>query len=218
MAARSGNCGCLGLLLERHRPGLHAAALRLLGYHPEAEDAVHETFLIALQRLGELRDPQSVGAWLHVVLRHCCLQHLRRRKGEVLTAALPEVVDERPSAEEQLDKLALRDWVWGALQRLPEPLRVAALLRYFGSYQSAATNLTKRSPPFWRSRSARCAVDFRRRSSSWRMGCLRPQAWLTAICALPLTSVNASTMDYSAISTLAVNAIVSSAILITICI
>lgn len=136
IAARSGNCGCLGLLLERHRPPLHAAALRLLGYSPEAEDAVHETFLIALQRLGELRDPRSVGAWLRVILRHCCLQHLRRRKGEVLMAVLPEVAEERVNAEERLDKLALRDWVWGALQQLPEPLRVAAMLRYFGSYQS----------------------------------------------------------------------------------
>ena len=31
---------------------------------------------------------------------------------------------------------SVRDPEWGALQRLPEPLRVSAMLRYFGSYDS----------------------------------------------------------------------------------
>jgi len=41
-----------------------------------------------------------------------------------------------PSAEEYIDHLAMREWVWTALGELPEPLRVAAMLRYFGSYSS----------------------------------------------------------------------------------
>lgn len=138
LAARNGDCAGLGLLLERYRPRLHAAALRLLGYGPEAEDAVHETFLVALRRLDDVRDPQAIGGWLHAVLRRCCLQHLRRRRGEVLTAVLPEIADDRAGAEERLERLALRDWVWGALHELPEPLRVTAMLRYFGSYPSYA--------------------------------------------------------------------------------
>jgi RNA polymerase sigma factor (sigma-70 family) len=136
LAARAGEAGCLGLLLERHRPRLHATALRMLGYGPEAEDAVHETFLVALQRIGEVREPDAVGAWLVAVLRRTCLQHLRRRRAEVLTAQPPEIADERISAEDQIERLALRDWVWSAMQRLPEPLRVTAMLRYFGSYDS----------------------------------------------------------------------------------
>jgi len=136
VAARGGDCACLGLLLERHRARLYAAALRVLGYGPEAEDAVHDTFLIALRHIGGLKDPQAVVGWLHIVLHRCCLRQLRRRRGEILTADVPDRPDERASIEERLEKVALREWVWDALRKLPEPLQATAMLRYFGSYQT----------------------------------------------------------------------------------
>lgn len=135
-AARSGHGASLGLLLERHRPRLFAAALRLLGYRPDAEDAVQETCLIAMRHIGTVRDPEAVGGWLHAVLRRSCLQLRRRRSGELLTDSFHDVADERPSPEDRIERLELRDWIWGALQQLPEPLRVTAMLRYFGSYDS----------------------------------------------------------------------------------
>lgn len=134
-AAQRGEIAALGLLLERHRPHLFATALRLVGYRAEAEDAVQETCLVAMRHIGSVRDPESVGAWLHVVVRRACLQH-RRRKPELASDALPEIADERAGPEERIERLELRDWIWTALQRLPEPLRVTAMLRYFGSYDS----------------------------------------------------------------------------------
>ena len=136
-AARGGDGAALGLLLERHRPRLFATAVRLLGYRPDAEDAVQETCLAAMRHIGSVRDPESVGAWLQAVVRRACMQQERRRRnGELLTDSLPDLLDERPGPEDRIDRLELRDWIWGALQRLPEPLRVSAMLRYFGSYDS----------------------------------------------------------------------------------
>ena len=136
MAARRGDAPALGLLLERHRPRLFATALRLLGHRPDAEDAVQETCLIAMRHLGAVRDRHAAGAWLQTVVRRECLQHRRRRSGEVLTDSFADLIDVRPGPEERIERLELRDWIWGALQRLPEPLRVSAMLRYFGSYDS----------------------------------------------------------------------------------
>jgi RNA polymerase sigma-70 factor (ECF subfamily) len=136
LAAQGGHGPSLGLLLERHRPRLFATALRLLGYRPDAEDAVQETCLIAMRYIGSVRDPDSVGAWLHAVLRRSCLLHRRRRRGEVLTDDVPEMTDESSSPEERIERLELREWIWGALQQLPETLRVTAMLRFFGSYDS----------------------------------------------------------------------------------
>src|SRR6266508_4410420 len=76
-AAQAGDVAGLGELLERYRAPLHASALRLLG-HGRAEDAVQETFVIALRRIGDVRDPDAVGGWLHAVLRNVCLMTLRR--------------------------------------------------------------------------------------------------------------------------------------------
>ncbi|MEH6718644.1 MAG: sigma-70 family RNA polymerase sigma factor [Aurantimonas endophytica] len=136
VAARGGDCTSLGLLLERHRARLFGAALRVLGYGPEAEDAVQDTFLIALRHIGDLKDPQAVVGWLFTVLHRCCLRQLRQKRGEVLTGEVPDIPDERPGIEERLEKVALREWIWDALHKLPEPLRATAMLRYFGSYQS----------------------------------------------------------------------------------
>jgi RNA polymerase sigma factor (sigma-70 family) len=138
-AARRGDGAALGLLLERHRPHLLARALRLLGYRPDAEDAVQETCLAAMRHLGAVRDPEAVGAWLHAVLRRACLQQRRRARrltSEPELPELPEVVDPGAGPEARIERLELREWIWGALETLPEPLRVTAMLRYFGSYDA----------------------------------------------------------------------------------
>jgi RNA polymerase sigma factor (sigma-70 family) len=139
-AARAGDVASLGELLERHRAPLHAAALRLVG-HADADDAVQETFVIALRRIGELRDADAVGGWLHAVLRNVCLMSVRRqRAGERRGDGVPgeDLPDPDGSVEEVIDGLALRDWVWTALSVLPAYLQATAMLRWFGSYASYA--------------------------------------------------------------------------------
>lgn len=136
LAAKAGDGASLGLLLERHRPRLYAAALRLLGYRPDAEDAVQETCLIAMRYIGSVRDPDAVSAWLHAVLRRSCLQHQRRGRGESESDVNTETADERTNPEERIERLELREWIWAALQQLPDSLRVTAMLRFFGSYDS----------------------------------------------------------------------------------
>ena len=136
ISAREGNVSALGVLLERHRPRLLATAISLVGFGPDAEDAVQETFLIAMQHIGTVREPSAAGAWLQVVIRRWCLEHQRRRRSEVVVDTPPDVADDRPTVEERIERLELREWIWTALDRLPEPLRVSAMLRYFGSYDS----------------------------------------------------------------------------------
>jgi RNA polymerase sigma factor (sigma-70 family) len=138
-AAQAGDVASLGALLERYRAPLHAAALRIVG-HGSAEDAVQETFVIALRRIGELRDPDAVGGWLHAVLRSVCLMSVRRERAvEPRERVLADGdADVERSVEEVVDGLALRDWVWTALSALPAPLQATVLLRWFGSHSSYA--------------------------------------------------------------------------------
>jgi RNA polymerase sigma-70 factor (ECF subfamily) len=138
-AAQRGDSTSLGLLLERHRAPLYALALRMLGHGPEAQDAVHDAFLIALRKIDQLRNPEAVAGWLRAILHNVCVTRLRKNQGELLFDEVSRHVERRfsePSAEEEIDRLALREWVWTALSKLPEALRVTAMLRYFGSYAS----------------------------------------------------------------------------------
>jgi RNA polymerase sigma-70 factor (ECF subfamily) len=127
--AQAGDVAGLGELLERHRALLHAVAVGMLGIGPQAEDAVHDTFVIALRRIGDLRDPAAARAWLLAVLGNVCRAQLRRATPEPM-ADLPEPAGDMP-VEAAIDRLALRDWVWAALDRLSPELRLAVVLRYF---------------------------------------------------------------------------------------
>lgn len=134
-AAQTGDAAALGMFLERHRAALHAHALTLVGHGADAQDAVQDTFLIALRKIGSVREPERAVGWLHTVLRSVCLTQFRGRHRA--TAELPEVVAGPPSPqtspEEAIDALVLRDWTWTAIERLSEPLRVVMMLRHFSA-------------------------------------------------------------------------------------
>lgn len=130
--AQSGNVGSLGLLLARHQADMRAVALSILGCGPDAEDALQEAVLIALRRIGDLRDPAALAPWLRAIVRNSCRMQLR--------ATTPIPVEDvealvfprgEPDLEEMLDGHALRDWVWHALDELSPRLRLVTMLRYF---------------------------------------------------------------------------------------
>ncbi|NEA36768.1 sigma-70 family RNA polymerase sigma factor [Streptomyces sp. SID13031] len=141
-AAQAGDVSALGLLLARHRPGMTAVAISLLGYGHDAEDAVQEATAVALARIGDVRDPDAVGPWLRQVVRNACRMQLRTRRPLSLDDHLLSVP---PSAEpdpaQLLEQHASRDWVWHALERLSPPLRLVVMLRHFSgvtAYQDIA--------------------------------------------------------------------------------
>ncbi|MEU7890333.1 sigma-70 family RNA polymerase sigma factor [Microbispora bryophytorum] len=134
-AAQRGDVSCFGLLLARHRAGMHAVALALLGHSQDAEDAVQEAALIALRRIGDIRDPDAVGPWLRMVVRNVCRTQLRRISAVPVAEPAQALTEGRsggsPDPAEVLDQHALRDWVWGALEDLSPGQRLVTMLRYF---------------------------------------------------------------------------------------
>ena len=129
-AAQDGDVASLGTLLERHRAALHAVAVSMLGPGARAEDAVQDTFVIALRRIDGVRDPAAARGWLVSVLRNVCLTELRRP--EIAPVAEPTAA----AVDDAIARLALSEWVWTALERLSEPLRTALVLRYFSNASS----------------------------------------------------------------------------------
>jgi RNA polymerase sigma factor (sigma-70 family) len=131
-AAQSGDAWALGALVLRHRAGMRAVALSLLGPGPDGEDAVQDALLVALRRIGDVRDPEAVGAWLRMIVRNACRTRLRSatQTYRVEDLALPSS-DESP--EQILEQHAMRDWVWQAIEALSPDLRMTVLLRHFSS-------------------------------------------------------------------------------------
>ncbi|MEW9528209.1 RNA polymerase sigma factor [Microbispora sp. NPDC049125] len=128
--AQSGDVAALGLLLERHQAGMRAVALSILGPGPDADDAVQDAALTALQRIGDVRDPAAVGPWLRMIVRNACRSRLRRTNEaqSVHDLALPSA---NATPEQVLDRHALRDWIWHAIEELSPSLRMVLMLRHF---------------------------------------------------------------------------------------
>ncbi|RKR92002.1 RNA polymerase sigma-70 factor (ECF subfamily) [Micromonospora pisi] len=135
--ARSGDVAGLGALLHRHEAGMKAVAVSLLGYGPDAEDAVQDAMLVALRRIDGLREPAVVGDWLRSIVRNGCRNRLRASRRVVLRdfAAL-DLPAAAPNPEQLLEQASLRDWTWHAVNELSEPLRLVTLLRYFSGASS----------------------------------------------------------------------------------
>ncbi|MEV8544715.1 sigma-70 family RNA polymerase sigma factor [Streptomyces sp. NPDC051572] len=131
-AAQSGEVAALGLLLERHRAGMRAVAVSILGPGADADDVMQDAALTALLRIGDVRDSEAVGAWLRAIVRNAGRVVVREA---VVVRPVGELPLQSPhmGPEQWLERNALRDWVWKALEELSPVLRMPLVLRYFAT-------------------------------------------------------------------------------------
>ncbi len=67
-------------LVSRYQDRLYNAAFRILSNKDEAEEVVQETFLKALENMGQLRGRVSFAAWLFRITHNICIDILRTRQ------------------------------------------------------------------------------------------------------------------------------------------
>jgi RNA polymerase sigma-70 factor (ECF subfamily) len=129
--AQTGDVTALALLLEHHRAGMRAVALSILGPGPDAEDAVQDAVLVALRRIGDVRDPAAVGAWLRMIVRNQCRDRLREERRLVPLDEVAPWPEPAAGPEESLEHHAMQDWVWEAIDQLSPTLQLPLVLRHF---------------------------------------------------------------------------------------
>lgn len=105
---------------RRYADRLHAYARSMLKDGDAASDVVHDTFLIASQRAGDLRDPERLQAWLYTITRRECLRVLRAgRRGAPLGDA-DEPVAEPVDPTRAVQAAEIRELVQTAAAGLSE--------------------------------------------------------------------------------------------------
>jgi RNA polymerase sigma-70 factor (ECF subfamily) len=92
-AARDGDEGAFGELVESYRARLHAHCYRMLGSLHDSEDALQETLLRAWRGLAGFEEGRSLRPWLYRIATNVCIDLLAKRPRRVLPA------DARPSSE-----------------------------------------------------------------------------------------------------------------------
>jgi RNA polymerase sigma-70 factor (ECF subfamily) len=75
--ARNGDRGAHAELYALYAPGVFTLARRLLASRALAEDALQETFVEVLRKIGTCRDDALIGFWIKRIAINKCLAHLR---------------------------------------------------------------------------------------------------------------------------------------------
>jgi RNA polymerase sigma-70 factor, ECF subfamily len=149
-AAQQGDRLALDQLFAQFARAVHGVVLSRVPW-AEAEDLVQDVFVIAMQRIGTLRDPEAFGGWLAAIARNRATDYLRRAPRLV---ELKDDVEQRgamksrggmargPGSSDHADALAALD----AIRSLPEAYRETLMLRLVegmtGPEIAARTGLT----------------------------------------------------------------------------
>lgn len=67
-------------IYRRHAPLITRLCSRLLRHTADTDDVVQDTFLVAFDKLGRLRQPSALRAWLVRIALHGSRRKLRKRK------------------------------------------------------------------------------------------------------------------------------------------
>lgn len=104
---------------------------RMLRDHAAAEDVCQEVFVRAMQRIGQVRDPKRLKAWLYRIATNAAHDYKRRRASDALYNALPEA--NLPLDEANLHDSALKERMYVAdlLAVLGEEHREVIILRFY---------------------------------------------------------------------------------------
>ena len=140
MADERPNVDVAGLVAE-HYQAVFGYAYRLSGSVPDAEDLSQQTFLVAQQKLGQLRKIESAKSWLFTILRNCFLKSQQRQRPVAAVNLQLDVdtIPNEPPESEDIDRERLQQ----TLDELPEVFRIVLVLFYFEqcSYKEIAETL-----------------------------------------------------------------------------
>jgi RNA polymerase sigma-70 factor (ECF subfamily) len=116
-------------LVENYLHSLYRYAYRLTSSAVDAEDLVQETFLIAAEKIDQLREPDLALAWLIKILRSCRARQGRRAL-PISTVDVDDIAQVAPGTPGITDEID-RDRVIAVMESLPDEFREPLLLFYF---------------------------------------------------------------------------------------
>ena len=146
-AVVAGDVEAFRIIVERGRPTILGACVRVLGDLGEAEDVAQETFVIAYRSLGTWRGEGPLEAWLARIAIRIALRRVAARRTVGWAEPIAETAEPLGAGAATLQSgadpvaIALRSErdraVRRAVSRLEDPYREVVGLRFFGDLSLA---------------------------------------------------------------------------------
>lgn len=126
-AVQEGDESAYGALVDRYLDQAYALAMSILQSPADAQDAVQDAFIRALERIDHLQEGSPFGPWFYRVLKTTSLNLRRReelRRGEPIPLSASGSRNPGRDLEENLTRRRVLD----AVGELPEKQRLAVTL------------------------------------------------------------------------------------------
>jgi RNA polymerase sigma-70 factor (ECF subfamily) len=135
-AARKGDQGAFGHLVESYQGPVFNLTYRMLGDAKEAEDAAQETFLRVYRKLDSYDPTRKFSTWVLSIASHHCIDRLRRRRvtlvsleDEKLPASV--IVSDQPGPERSAVQSEYEAQIQTLLGTLSPDYRTVVVLHYW---------------------------------------------------------------------------------------
>ena len=126
-----GDTAAFAMLYARTAPKLFGIALRIISRREEAEEILQEAFVAVWERSADYDAAKgSAMGWLVSIVRHCAIDHVRRRAVRPESRSAPDEVLLGLAAAESADRGAELGELQRCLGELDEQPRRAVLLAY----------------------------------------------------------------------------------------
>lgn len=135
LASLGGDRDAFGLIVTRYQRLLCSLAYSSLGDLAASEDVAQDAFVEAWKKLGKLKEPAKLKAWLCGILRFKLSHHHRREASRPAghaedLDALPELESQAEGAETITMKEEEQALLWQTLEKVPETYREPLILYY----------------------------------------------------------------------------------------
>jgi zinc protease len=131
--SRAGDREAFGRIVERYQTLVCSLAYSASGSLAQSEDLAQETFITAWQRVGELRDPSKLKAWLCGIARNAAASAHRKESRRGRNVSLDDIDEPAAAEADPLGQVVSQQeetLVWNCLAQLPASCREAMVLYY----------------------------------------------------------------------------------------
>ncbi len=128
-ATQRGDLSAFAELSRRYRDRYMRFAVRMLGNHDDAEDALQSAFIRAYRAIDRCRDPSRVGGWLYQIVANECRSLAIRRTRRERRIVRDELAVRTAPADTPDDESFMED-VEYALMQLDVDYREAFIMKH----------------------------------------------------------------------------------------
>jgi RNA polymerase sigma-70 factor, ECF subfamily len=125
---RRGDASAYGELVRRHMRRAFSIAYGVLRHREDAEDAVQDSFIRALERIDTIEAGRPFHPWLYRIVVNQAISRRRARAVRAADELGDELRSDAPSPARRAEQRELRERLLAALDALPETQRTVVLL------------------------------------------------------------------------------------------